>query len=112
MGKIRGITVTLIKKVEVGKDPLDSPIYEDKEIQVENVLVSPSTTDDITNSLNLYGKKAVYILAIPKGDKNEWENQEVRFFGKKFRTFGAELEGIESLIPLDWNKKVMVERYE
>lgn len=26
--------------------------------------------------------------------------------------FGAELEGIEDLIPLEWNKKVYVERYE
>ena len=111
MERIKGITVTLVNKVEIDKDPLGNPIYENKEIQVENVLVSPSTTDDITNSLNLYGKKVVYILGIPKGDKNEWENQEVRFFNKKFRTFGGIIEGIESMIPLNWNKKVMVECY-
>ena len=31
---------------------------------------------------------------------------------KEWRVFGMELEGIEQLIPLDWNKKVYVERYE
>ena len=58
------------------------------------------------------GRKAVYTLAIPKGDTHEWEDQKVIFFGKEWRVFGAELEGIEDLIPLDWNKKVYVERYE
>lgn len=111
MAKIKGITVTLISKVEVGKDPLGSPIYEDAEIEVDNVLVSPASTDDIVNQLTITGKKAVYTLAIPKGDTNTWEDQEVRFFGKRWRVFGAELQGIEDMIPLDWNKKVMVERY-
>ncbi len=36
----------------------------------------------------------------------------VEFFGRKFRTYGAVTEGIEALIPLSWNRKVKVERYE
>ncbi|MBC8589331.1 hypothetical protein [Paratissierella segnis] len=111
MARIKGITVTLINKKEIGKDPFDSPIYEDVEIDVDNVLVSPTLSDDVINQLNLTGKKAVYTLAIPKGDDNTWEDQEVKFFGKRWRVFGAVLEGIEDMIPLDWNKKVMVERY-
>ena len=53
-----------------------------------------------------------YTLGIPKGDQNEWKDREVRFFGRKWRTIGFPLEGIEAMIPLDWNKKVMVEAYE
>ena len=112
MAMIKGITVTLINKQEVGRDPFNKPIYEDVPIEVENVLVNPTSTDDIVNQLNINGKKAVYTLAIPKGDTNEWENAEVFFFGKRWRTFGIPTEGIDHLIPLDWNKKVMVERYE
>lgn len=112
MAKIKGIAVTLISKQETGKDPFNSPIYRDVEITVENVLVSPTSTDDVVNQLNITGKRAVYTLAIPKGDTHVWENQEVRFFGKRWRVFGTELQGIDELIPLDWNKKVMVERYE
>lgn len=111
MARIKGITVTLIGKVKTGKDPFGKPIYEDSEIIVENVLVSPSSSDDIVNQLNLTGKKAVYTLAIPKGDTNVWEDKEVRFFGEKWRVFGFVTQGIEELIPLDWNRKVMVERY-
>ena len=111
MAKIKGIAVTLIGKIEIGKDPFGKPIYEDSEIIVSNVLVSPTSSDDIVNQLNLTGKKAVYTLAIPKGDTNVWEDKEVRFFGERWRVFGFVTQGIEELIPLDWNKKVTVERY-
>lgn len=108
---IKGITVTLISKQETGKDPFGEPIFEEVEIEVDNVLISPTTSDDIVNQMTLTGKKAVYTLAIPKGDTNDWEDQEVRFFGEKWRVFGVPLQGIDHLIPLDWNKKVTVERY-
>lgn len=112
MAKIKGIKVTLINKVQVDDDPFGNPIFEDVQIEVENVLVAPTRTEDIVSQLDLTGKKAVYTLAIPKGDQHDWENAEVLFFGRKWRTFGFVTEGIEHLIPLDWNKKVMVERYE
>ena len=108
---IKGITVTLVSKHETGRDPFGEPIYEDVEIEVDNVLISPTTSDDIVNQMTLTGKKAVYTLAIPKGDTNNWEDQEVLFFGEKWRVFGVPLQGIDHLIPLSWNKKVMVERY-
>ncbi len=111
MAKLKGITIILVDKVEIGRDPFDKPIYEDKDIEVENVLIQPTSTDDVVNQMNLTGKKAVYTLAIPKGDSHNWENKEVKFFGKRWRTVGFPTEGIEDLIPLDWNMKVMVERY-
>lgn len=109
--KIKGVSVVLIDKVNVGVDPFGFPIYEDKEIVVENVLISPSSSDDIINQQSLYGKKAVYTLAIPKGDTHDWEDKEVRFFDQKFKVFGKVTQGIDSMIPLDWNKKAMVKIY-
>ena len=112
MTMIKGITVTLINKQQVGTDPFNNPIFEDVSIDVDNVLISPTRTEDIVNTLDLTGKKAVYTLAIPKNDTNNWEDAEVLFFGERWRTFGFVTQGIDHLIPLDWNKKVMVERYE
>lgn len=112
MARIKGITVTLFEKKETGKDPFGTPTYEEVPELVENVLVSPTSSEDVTNQLSITGRKAVYTLGIPKGDTHNWENQKVKFFGQTWKTFGIPLEGIEAMIPLDWNKKVMVERYE
>ena len=112
MGKIHGIQITLIDKQVVSTDPFGSPVVKDVEITIDNVIVAPATTDDVTSQMSLTGKKISYTIGIPKGDTNDWENKEVRFFGKRWKTVGIPLEGIESMIPLEWNKKVMVERYE
>lgn len=111
MALIKGITIKLYSKKEVGVDAFNAPIYEETEENIENVLVAPSSTDDVVTSQDLFGKKAVYTLAIPKGDTHDWVDKTVEFFGRKWRTFGYPLEGIEENIPLDWNKKVMVEVY-
>ena len=84
-------------------------------MQVENVLVGEPTTDDIVNEVSLSGKRIAYTLAIPKKDTHtdaEWKDTKVEFFGRTFHTFGDVTQGIDALIPLDWNRKVMVEEYE
>lgn len=111
MGLIKGITIKLYEKSQIGVDSFNHPVYEEVPIEIANVLVAPVSADDVVSQTNLNGKKAVYNLAIPKGDTHEWEDRTVEFFGKKWRTSGPVLEGIEELLPLDWNKKVMVERY-
>ena len=112
MGTLKGITVKLWEKTEISVDEFNDPIYEETPIEVENVLVYPSTPEEILETTNLYGRKAVYTLAIPKGDAHDWENNRIDFFGESWRSFGIPIKGIEDLIPLDWNMKVMVERYE
>ena len=111
MGMIKGITVILYENVTIGEDPFNAPIYGETKTLVDNVLVSPASSDDVISAQDLYGKKAIYTLAIPKGDKHNWEDSKVQFFNQTWKSFGIPLEGIENLIPLEWNKKVMVERY-
>lgn len=110
--EIKGITVTLYQTVKTGSDGFGAGIFEEQAAQVEDVLVAPASADDVINSVQLEGKKAVYLLGIPKGDTHEWEDKTIEFFGKKFRSFGPVQEGIEELVPTRWHKKVTVERYE
>lgn len=112
MGKIKGIQITLYEQTDTGDtDPFGTPIVTETAVQVDNVLVYPASTTEILDTINLYGKKAVYTLAIPKGDTHEWENRKVSFFGEDWKTFGFSTIGIEENIPLSWNKKISVERY-
>ncbi len=109
---MRGITVTIHPKTLTGYNSIGEAQFEYGEVEVENVLVSPSSAQEILDADNLYGKKAIYTLGIPKGDTNDWEDQWVTFFGLDWHTFGIPLEGIDHLVPTSWNKKVMVERHE
>ena len=109
---ITGITVTLVNQTQTGTDPFGNPVFTETETPVDNVLVAPASTDDVTTSVSLYGRMARYTMAIPKGDTHEWENQKVSFFGSTWRVFGLPMTGIEANIPLSWNTKYYLERYE
>ncbi len=111
MGRIRGIDVILYEKTQTGTDDFNAPIYEEKAVTVQNVLPGEPTSTEILDTLNLTGKKLVYTLAIPKGDTHEWRDRKVEFFGRTFHTFGEPVEGIDDMLPLQWNKKVQVEYY-
>ena len=82
-----------------------------KEEYVDDVLVGSPTSDEITDSLNLFGKKIVYMLGIPKGDTHTWEDAEVIIWGNRYRTFGYPITGEQANIPLRWGQNVRVERY-
>lgn len=99
-------------KTKTGEDAFGAPLYADDIVDVDNVLVSPSSTDDVITSTNLVGKQAVYTLAIPKGDEHDWQNAKIDFFGKTWRSYGFTIQGIEANVPTAWHKKVMVELYE
>ena len=115
MTGIKGISIILIAKEELGRDDTNRPVYSETEITVDDVLVGEPSTEDVTNELNLSGKKVAYVLGIPKGDTNVWTDTDVILpepFGGRFRTIGIPTAGIEENIPLRWNKKVRLERYE
>jgi len=109
---IQGIPVVLHEKVQSGVDDFNQPVFMDSEITVENVLVAPSSSQEIADALEVYGAKATYTLAIPKGDTNVWKDNIVEFFGDKWHVIGIPVKGIDDLIPLGWNTKVTVERHE
>lgn len=108
-----GITVTLYDQIVIGKDPLNKPITREAPVPVDNVLVAPMSATEVLELYNLTGRRAIYQLGIPKGDTHEWTaGKRVRFFDADWRIIAMPTEGIDLLIPLDWNKKVQVERYE
>ena len=112
MAHIKGNPVTIYIKTQTGTDPFNRPIYTEVPETVNNVIISPASSDDISTTLDLTGKKAVYTLGIPKGDEHDWEDKKVGFFGKTWRTIAFTIEGIEENIPLEWHRKIQVERYE
>lgn len=112
MGKLHGITVKLYNKTKTGTDDFGRPIYSETAVNVDNVLVGSPTSQEIVDTLNMTGKRLVYVLGIPKGDTHAWTDRTIEFFGEKFRAIGPPLKAIEDLVPLDWGQNVQVERFE
>lgn len=110
---MKGITITLYNRTRTGTDALNHPAYKETPVLVNNVLVAPISADEATETYNLTGRRAEYQLAIPKGDTHDWSaGKRVSFFGSDWRIIAMPEQGIEKLIPLSWNKKIKVERYE
>lgn len=109
---MKGITVILYTDKVTGQNKLGEDIVESTAEEISDVLVSPSTSDEIVTTQSLYGKMATYTLAIPKTDTHDWTDRTVEFFGKKWRTVGFPTKGIDANIPGPWNTKVVVSRYE
>lgn len=108
---MKGTTVQVVVKTQAGTDPFGAPIYEESLEDVKDVLVGQPTTDDVTSTLELTGKKIAYVLGIPKGDDHIWTDTDVIIWGERFRTIGFPQTGIQENIPLRWGQNVKVERY-
>lgn len=116
MGRLTGRSIILYDKVKVGVDDFNRPIYTETPVTVENVLIGSPTPQEVVDTLNLTGKRAAYTLGIPKGDTHVWTDRRVElpadFPSGKYRTFGYPAIGQSELVPLQWGKNVMVEKYE
>lgn len=109
---IKGITVTLYERTQSGTDMFGGPTYTETPVEIADVLVTPAAMEDVVSSLQLYGRRMAYELCIPKGDAHAWEGCRVDFFGQSFRVYTPAEEYIEEMVPLRWNRKVRVERFE
>ena len=111
MALLQGQTIILYDRIQTGLDAFNAPVYEETSEDVPNILVCPTSTEDVTGNLQLHGSHAVYELLIPKDDTHQWEDREVFFYGKRWKTFGAVQEWPEPLTPGPWNRRVKVEWY-
>lgn len=103
---IKTMTVQLVKKTQTGMDPFGAPIEIEEFVDVDGCLVGQPSTDDIQQTLELYGKRIAYVVGVPKGDTNTWTDTEVIIWGERFRTIGYPETGIQDNIPLLWGKNV------
>lgn len=104
-------TIQLAVRTPVGTNPLGEPVYEEEWVDVPGVLVGLPSTTEITNAIEMYGKRIDYTLGIPKGDTHDWVNTDVIIWGDKYATIGYPVTGEQENIPLMWGQNVKVVRY-
>ena len=112
MGMIKRISIKLHEKKEVNRDAFEHPVYKEEVSVIEDVLVAPVSTTEAIDIQNLTGKKAIYNIAIPKGDTHNWKDNRIEFFGDSWQIIGPVKRGIEENIPGKWHDIWTVARYE
>ena len=108
---MKTMTVQLAVKTEGAPDPFGMPTETEQLIDVPGCLVGQPSTDDIAQTMEMYGKRIAYVVGVPKGDVNSWVDTDVIIWGERFRTIGYPETGIQGNIPLKWGQNVKVERY-
>ena len=108
---MKTMTVQLVVKTQEGTDPFGAPIETEEIVDVPGCLVGQPSTDQIEQTLEMYGKRIAYVVGVPKGDTNTWVDTEVIIWGDRYRTIGFPETGIQDNIPLSWGQNVKVERY-
>lgn len=104
-------TVSLTVKTKTGVDEFGADVFKETQVDVPGVLIGSPTTDDVTSTLELYGKRVEYVLGIPKGDTHKWYDTTVSFWGRTYKTIGYPMLGEPENIPLAWGQNVKVEAY-
>lgn len=108
---MKTITVQLAVKTEGTPDPFGMLTETEQLIDVPGCLVGQPSSDDIAQTMEMYGKKIAYVVGVPKGDEHSWVDTDVIIWGERFRTIGYPETGIQGNIPLKWGQNVKVERY-
>lgn len=108
---MKTITVQLAIKTEGAPNPFGKPTKTEELIDIPGCLVGQASSDDIAQTMEMYGKKIAYVVGVPKGDTHSWVDTDVIIWGERFRTIGYPETGIQGNIPLKWGQNVKVERY-
>lgn len=114
---MKGMTVQIQVETVTGYDAFGEPTVTTAFESVSDVLVGSPSSEEIVNSLQLYGKKITYVLGIPKGDSHNWTDATIVIpnpatgVSETYKTVGFPETGIQSNIPLRWGQNVKVERY-
>lgn len=79
---MKGESVVVTTRTEVGRDPGNAPIYETTTTTVHDVLVAPGPRADVTDSTRPEGVRIAWNLSFPKTFTSSLRGAEVSVRGE------------------------------
>lgn len=109
---LRGVEVSVLRPNQVGTDRLNNPVYgEPTREVVGNVLVAPSTTEDM-EAARMQGVTLALTLHFPKSYAASLRGCEVELpapWSDTYRVVGDPMPYMAENCPTQWNRPVNVE---
>lgn len=98
---LTGETVTVISKT-IGYDENMDVVETTQQTQVDNVLVAPGSTADVTDTTRPYGTRASFTLGFPKTFNQPLRGCSVEVRGNTYQVIGDPHPNTESNCPTQW----------
>lgn len=99
---MRGETVKVFSRVQDGVDELNNPIWLTEDYDIENVLVSPGTSQDVPESTRPDGVTVKYTLYIPKTFDGKLDHCTVDVRGELLDVVGSPRRFDLTNCPTEW----------
>ena len=107
---IRGTDVQVVRRTQTATDEMGEPIFATTVETVHNVLWHPATTDEIDETVRMYGVSCEISLDFPKDYGQPLEGCSVRVDGREFRVLGDPLPYMAANTPTPWHRTVRAAR--
>jgi hypothetical protein len=101
---IQGEQVTVRVRKKTGTDSMNNPVWEwVDESTVDDVLVSPGSTDDLGGSIRPDGTEIVLTLHFPKSFTGSLRNRRVLVRGRELAIVGDPVQYSDANTPTRWH---------
>lgn len=106
---MRGESVTVLVRRADGRDEMNAPVMTwVVEAVVDDVLVAPATTTDLTGAIRPDGTRADLTLHMPKGYTASLKGRRVQVRGSAYEVVGDPQPYTTANTPGRWNRPVDV----
>lgn len=110
---MKGEQVTIYRRERVGTGPGNTPLYEDVETSVDDVLVAPGARTDVVDSNRPDGVEVAWTLHFPKTFSGSLRGASVSVRGEpKARVIGDPKPFTLANTPTRWHMPVELERVD
>ncbi|MBQ9002192.1 MAG: hypothetical protein IJ087_10095 [Eggerthellaceae bacterium] len=107
---ISGMSVSVLRRVMSGRDEMGEPVFATSTETVGNVLVAPSSTDEMDETNRAFGVTCELTLHFPKSYTASLEGCAVEVRGVEYRVLGDPQPYMPENTPTPWNRSVKVAR--
>lgn len=107
---ISGTSVTVLRRVLSSRDEMGEPVFATSTETVGNVLVTPSSTDEMDETNRAFGVTCELTLHFPKSYTASLDGCAVEVSGVEYRVLGDPQPYMPENTPTPWNRPVKVAR--
>lgn len=107
---ISGMEVEVVRRTMTGRDEMGEPIFSESHEPVGNVLVTPSSTDEMDETNRAFGISCELTLHFPKDYTASLEGCSVIVYGDEYRVLGDPQPYMPENTPTPWNREAKVAR--